>query len=382
MCRFILFLFMLFLLTALSVLQVSAAEIRLKKGPVSCTGNLVMLDDIAEIIPNRADDNIERLRQTVLFSAPQDGEQRTITAVDLRNLFARIGIKSIEHQVTGSMKTVITSGAPIQNPIRQANYLTPSKAEHNGNIADNSANNANSFIPSKLIQTLETQVAEAVSVYLDSISEESGSRKVDVKLNAEQAHRLATSGKIVKITGGAVPFTGKQQFEIQMSRADALTHRNVSVRIDAEITRIQNILVASRALPKGHIINESDLTLTAIENSRNADAFNNSSAIIGMETTSTVREKSVLSPGVLKRPTWVRKGDVVTVRSINNGIIVRTNGIAQEDGAENDIVLVSILDTGAVRNQRLNRKNEQPTFTARVSQPKTVEVYAGAMEIK
>ncbi|GHT26063.1 hypothetical protein FACS18942_02740 [Planctomycetales bacterium] len=375
-------------LITLLTLQVSAAEIRLKNAPVSCSGNFVLLEDVADIIPNRNGENIEQLRQTILFPAPRSGEQRVITPIELRNLFAHIGIKSIEHQFSGAMKTVVGNNVPVQNPlIRQASYLKPANAELNGVISGNAANavNSNTMVSPKLIQTLEKQLAEAINVYLDSIMQEENSknkvRKITVKLDAEQSHRLATGGKIVEITGGQAPFLGKQKFEIQMSRADSMTQRNVSVNAEADITEIQKIICASRSLPKGHIINESDLTLTALENNINVDGFTKTSEILGMETTSQIREKSVLSQSVLKRPAWVKKGDVVSVRSINNGIIVKTNGIAQEDGAENDTVQVSILDTAALKNNRQNKKNEQPAFTARVSQPKTVEVYAGTVMV-
>jgi flagella basal body P-ring formation protein FlgA len=371
-----------------AVVSVSAAEIRLKKGPVSCSGNFVLLGDVADIIPNRNGENIEQLRQTVLFPVPRSGEQRVITPIELRNLFAHIGIKSIEHQFSGAMKTVVGNNVPVQNPlIRQASYLKSANAEHNGIVSANAANavNSNTMVSPKLIQTLEKQLAEAINVYLDSITQEENgknkARKITVKLNAEQSHRLATGGKIVEITGGQAPFLGKQKFEIQMSRADSLTQRNVTVNAEADITETQKVLSASRSLPKGHIINESDLTLTAVENNINEDGFTKASEILGMETTASVREKSAFSAGVLKRPAWVKKGDVVSVRSINNGIIVKTNGIAQEDGAENDTVLVSILDTSALKNNRQNKKNEQPAFTARVSQPKTVEVYAGTVTV-
>lgn len=377
----------------LSVGFVSAAELQLKTELIQCNGTLVLLSDIAKIVPDAGEttDELHRLQETTLFSAPSEGEQRTVRTMELRNILSKLGISSIKHRLVGATKIVLVGGQPDsirrinqpishENPIRQASAFIPKQTSAS---YDNKTASPN--VTPQLIQTLEAQLAEAMNVYLNHItgsnSNTERSWKIKVKLDEQQAGQLATGGQIEEIFGGSAPYVGVQKFDIQMQRIDNSTQRNLVVSIEADITPLHRIVAVRRTLPRGHIINESDVTLTEVEKINGNEFFVDLTDVIGLETISTVRERDILLPKMLKRPNWVRKGEVVTVRSICDGITVRVSGVAQSDGCQGDTIVIESIEPTA-KNRRGKNNTQSRTFLARVCEPQTVEVNASPTAVQ
>ncbi len=346
--------------------SLSAAEIRFMSEPVSCDG-LVLLQDVAEVSGNDVD--IETIRQTVLFAAPAPGERRVLGKVDIRNLLSRLGLGGGKHSLSGAETLTVLGSSESQSET----VKTPRVSE----------------ITPELINTLEKQVAEALTVYLDRCLTTDPQQpshlpwNVSLKLSNEQAYALATGGRIDDISGGSNPLTGPQRFDIRMSRTDFRTGKPVVVSVDADVVLPQQAVVVKRSLPKGYIIGESDVELRRVESLKNDGFFIDRSAVVGMETTTSVREFSTLDSNMLKQPTLVKKGDIVTVRSMNNGIVVRVYGKALDDGVKGGNILVERIDEDAPKAGRSRRGPQEalPTFTARVADAGTVDVYAAARRV-
>jgi hypothetical protein len=90
-------------------------------------------------------------------------------------------------------------------------------------------------------------------------------------------------------------------------------------------------------------------------------------------------ELNPLTKSVLQMPVLVRKGEVITVRAANRGIVVRTEATALQDGVLGDTITVAKIDmtpkslTPGGKNK--NRKDEPVTYLVRVCAPKTGEVF-------
>ncbi|MDR1963599.1 MAG: flagellar basal body P-ring formation chaperone FlgA, partial [Planctomycetaceae bacterium] len=248
----------------------------------------------------------------------------------------------------------------------------------------------------QLVKTLEQQISEAIIVYLSHCTTTEADKKsnslskqawkVSVKLTPDQARLLATSGQIEEIFGGSLEQlnspVSRQRFGIRMQGLDPTTQQNVVVTVDAAVELLQQVVVLRRSLPKGCIIGESDVTLKRVENLKEENFFVHLSDVVGQETTNSVRELSVLTSGMIKKPTWVHKGEIVTVRLLNNGISVRTVGVAQNDGTQGDIISIETIQPNTAKRGRANTKGETSTFLARVCEPKTVEVFASGVVIE
>lgn len=368
------------------------AEIRLRAEPVRCSQNLVTLPDVAEIIPaaNEPIQQTNQLQQTVLFTAPVRGERRTVERIELRDILSRLGFSSVQHQLTGAAKIVVVNELNNDSVIVPASY-TYEKTTSNLTSSVIPAVNPlrKESVTPQLIKTLEQQIADAIVAYLNHCTTiETGKIsndpwKVTVKLTQDQARLFATSGQIEEIFGGSLdqwnPSSSRQQFSIRMQKLDPATEQNVIVTVDTVIELPQQIVVVRRSLPKGYIISESDVMLRRIENLREENFFVDFTEVIGQETTCAVRERSILTSAMIKKPTWVHKGDIVTVRLLNNGISVRTEGVAKNDGTQGDTIPIETIRPNNGKRNTLNSKAETSTFLARVCEPKTVEVFASGI---
>ncbi len=360
------FIFCITLPFVVFVAESFAAEIKFKDEPVRCTKTLVLLGDVAEIVAQQ-EVNVDQLRQTILCKAPMIGEQRTFSAVELRTLLSQVGVDSTKHSLSGKGSLTL---------IGAESSATPGTAS------------CKDAVSSQLIKTLENQLSEALAVHLNrTVTKNMDAQRelpwsIALKLNRDQAYALATGGRIDDIEGGEAPFTGIQGFRIVMKNVDVNTGHKIVVAVDADVSVEQRIVVVKRTLPKGYIIGESDVELRKVEKFRGDDFLIDLSDAIGMETTAVVREFSVLESAKIKHPTLVRRGDIVTVRSMMNGIIVRLNGKALDDGVKGSTILIESLVENDTKNRtRRNAKEPAPTFSARVTEPGTVEVYASTTKI-
>jgi len=361
---------------AFPLLTSQAAEIRLKKVPVQPADSLVTLSDIADVLPI-GNENVGPLRQIVLFPAPANGTTRTLDQWEVRTMLSHLGVNSLHHSIAGAENVTVSGGTPRSaspvNPggqfVVQAHYLTPSgESPMSPSTVQADALPKTAGLTDDLAKLLEKQVAQALNVYLNFTHRIERSWNVSLKLTPEQINFFASNGQIVEITGGQIPFTGTQQFHVRMQN-------NVTVTVVAEVALPTEVVVVRRALPKGHIINESDVMLQRADRIRGDDFVVDIESVIGKETVKGVRELSPLSQSAIRSPLWVRRGEIVTVRAANGGIVVRTEATALQDGVEGDTITVSKIDL----SPRKGKKEDPITYLVRVCAPKTVEVFVKGM---
>jgi flagella basal body P-ring formation protein FlgA len=152
-----------------------------------------------------------------------------------------------------------------------------------------------------------------------------------------------------------------QQFQIRMQN-------NAIVSVNAVVTLPVEIVIVRRMLPKGHIINESDVMLQRADKVRGEDFFTDIKSVVGKEVVKPAKELSALTHSSIRMPLWVRKGESITVRPAQ----LRTEATAMQDGVEGDTITVAKIDFSPAKK---GKKEEPVTYLARVCAPKTVEVF-------
>ena len=353
-----------------SFFAAQAAEIRLKKMPIPCTDALVTLADIADVLP-MGNENVESLRQIVMFPVPVENTPRTLDQWEVRTMLSQLGVNSLHHFISGAEKVTVIGTAPVMTPsvkeqfVVQANYLTPTGTNSVTPIAVRSDASPKVLgLTDEMAKTLEKQVVQALNVYLNFTNRVDRSWDIVLKLTPEQIRFFASNGQIVEIIGGQVPFLGTQQFHIRMQT-------NVTVTVDAVVKLPTEVVIVRRALPKGYIISESDVMLQRADRVNSEDFFVDINSVVGRETIKAVKELSPLTQSSVRQPLWVHRGDIVTVRAVNGGIVARTEATALQDGVEGDTISVAKIDTVPKRS----KKEEPITYLTRVCAPKTVEVF-------
>jgi flagella basal body P-ring formation protein FlgA len=351
-----------------------AAEIRLKRTTVQCAEPLVTLADIADVLP-MGNENVEPLRQIVLFPTPDAGTTRALDQWQLRTILSQLGVNTLHHSISGADKITVAGSVaatrsadpvkPSEQFVVHASYLTPNRSNAVMPIAVQAeVEPKTAELQDEIARLLEKQVVQALNIYLNFTNRIERSWDISLKLTPEQIKLFATNGQIVEITGGQIPFTGTQQFHIRMQS-------NVSVTVDAMVTLPTEVVIVRRALPKGHIISESDVMLQRANRINGDDFFVDIKNVVGKETLKAVKELTPLTQSVVRPPLWVRRGDIITVRAVNGGIVVRTEATALQDGIEGDTVTVAKIDL----SPKKGKKDEAVTYLVRVCAPKTGEVF-------
>ena len=124
------------------------------------------------------------------------------------------------------------------------------------------------------------------------------------------------------------------------------------------------IVVARRALNRGDVLREADVTLEPADPKMRIMNFaTDKRQVVGMQAMYSVREGQPVVVSQLRKPLLVKRGELIRVRARAAGVQVITTAKATQDGALGDVILVQSLE---------NREQ----YAARVTNLQQVEVYA------
>jgi flagella basal body P-ring formation protein FlgA len=309
-----------------------AAEIRLRQ-QCSAQNTLVKLGDIAEVYSTDAA-QADSLKQIELFPSPNADQPRIVRFAELQELLSLRGVNLAEHRISGSSTVQINSEKKkIEQPLSDM-----------------------------AVKRVDRRVKEAIAKYLQEQSSVSTQRTLEFELTAAQQRAVSASSLPLKVRGGKAPWDGTQKFTLTVDAAEGPFNFSVEARVKTP----SMVVAAVRSLPRGAIIRAGDVNMV---HGNPGDGDNGSFAsieeVIGKQTTKVVAEGKILAPDVLQSPLMVRRGDVVTVYARSAGIRIHTTARAKDDGATGDLVSVETM-------------TDRKQFTARVSGPRELEVFAQA----
>jgi flagellar basal body P-ring formation protein FlgA len=106
------------------------------------------------------------------------------------------------------------------------------------------------------------------------------------------------------------------------------------VYVPVDLVEMRPVLVARRALPRGHQLTVADLVLEKRDVSRLAGGFvTNGDSVTGQRLKRQLVSGSVLSPSMLETQVVVKRGQSVTLVVRNDRLNIRMAGTALMDGA-------------------------------------------------
>lgn len=115
-----------------------------------------------------------------------------------------------------------------------------------------------------------------------------------------------------------------------------------SIHVPATIAIFENVAVTTTALMRGHLMTAADIRLEQrnMKQISGRHFIRDLDQIIGKVLKRPISEDKVIQVSYLEMPTLVRRGQIVTILAITNGLVVRMNGKSMMDGAMGDLIQV------------------------------------------
>ncbi len=130
------------------------------------------------------------------------------------------------------------------------------------------------------------------------------------------------------------------------------------VRVTAQIDLTTPALVATRALAKGHVLEEEDLSLTQVPYAQAKGALTDPSLAVGQTLKAALTAGEPVRDRNLTKSIMVRRGDMVTIIAQQGGLTVSASGQARQDGALGDTIGIVNLNSKKVVNGRVIGPNQ------------------------
>ena len=311
-----------------------AAELHLRRD-CRCDGALVTVGDVADVYSND-DAEAAQLAAIELFPAPAKGQSRLVRPREIQDVLAQRGVDLRRCRMSGA-SAVNIQGAP-------------------------SARTAGAAANDSVKQNIESRISEYLQ-HIDSLA----AWQVTANVTGELQRTLADGGTIQQISGGRDPWVGSQRFTVTV--VDNGTQRDLPVI--ANVQRPFAVVVPIRPLPRGRVVQASDLQLqTTNSSSAGANSLSHVDHAVGQETTRALPAGRPLQKSDVRPAVLVSRNAVVTVFARSPGIQVRTSAKALEDGSRDDVIKL----------QSLNDRDEH--FLARVTAYTEVEILAGSPRVE
>jgi flagella basal body P-ring formation protein FlgA len=314
------------------------AEIQLR-ATAQPQGSLVLLGDVADVFARDAK-QAEELKQVELFPAPALGNKRYVRVREVQDALELRGMSLAEHTFAGASQVAISmeAGQPAA-VLRVSRSCSPGEVRR-----------AHQIVRDALLEHLEAQVSVKQSWI------------VELELDDAAIRSVLAAGKIETISGGQAPWTGSQNFLAQLSSGESA----VALAVQAKVSVAPAVVVATRAVPRGAVIQASDVQLDRSQPvTGKMEVATSLEDVVGKEAAQAIVAGRPIDHKSIRQPLLVRKGEVVTVHVRSPGVRIRTAARAKDAGSQGELIAVESLE---------NRQ----TYFARVTGLQEAEVYARA----
>ena len=297
---------------------------------------MVYLGDIADITADTSA-MVDDLKTTALLPAPAPGTHQYLSRTVIRDFLSARGVDVSQINFRGAELVVLGEAKPLPTGESQSNKSTPTQAE------------------------LEADLSEAIIQNLIDLTAHEQWR-VETRLDAQNYLRVAGLGAYLQVEGGRRPYSGRQYF-----RVSGRSGRE-SLRITAQVTKIQEVITPIRNIPKGEFVRAADLKTELVEGNISGNLATEPGQIIGMQTRRSIPTGKPILVSYLAAPLQVERGEQVQVFARTAGISVRTFAVAKQEGALGDLIQVETLD-------------KKDRFMARVTGRRELEVMASGATV-
>lgn len=355
----------------LEVLPVSAAEIAIRPMAVP-RGAVVVLGDVANVRGANAAETA-RLEAIPLLPAPISGRPKFLRMREVQDLLAVSGEDMRELNFRGELVVEIAPAPGSENVRtlkvdRRAVWAGTSVAVPAGAVEMVESQFVKRRVAEpKLTATqmddVKHQIEGVIFEHLNRYAARKAEWQMAVEVKPADMATVLDAKTPLKCSGGISPWTGRQRFVIAFS-----TERGeVRIRVVANITATQLVVVAVRPIERNRVITAADVAVEPRSNelaSTSHRALADSiEAVIGLEAARAIEAGDVIYRDDARPQLLVKRGEEITVIARGGGIRVRTTARAKQDGARGDLINVESLEAKEPFSAVVTGTREAVVFT-------------------
>jgi flagella basal body P-ring formation protein FlgA len=351
----------LFLVIVLSV-TAHAGEIVLQERCVPYH-TVVRLGDVAEVrdVPMQLH---QQLTNTPIMPAPSPGEEQFVRAQTIRDLLAAHGMKVDDFVFSGADAVQVLSVQTAIAPPEQKQPQTGFRA-YAAPLANRTVTQVR-VLP--LGRGVEDRVRGEISAAIDLVvrAEPPGEFLQTIEVGAGEALMRAWLQATEKpaILPSAPIAAGARTFRLVFNTPNGPQEFTVL----AELAETRPVLTATRPLLRGDIITAADFVLAPapLKMADNAQTryFADPNEVLGQEAARSIRPGDLLTDQNCTPPLVIRRGELITVISGGDGIVIRLAAKADRDGRQGELIPVRTLDRNEILMGRVTGRGEVAVLSA------------------
>ena len=182
-----------------------------------------------------------------------------------------------------------------------------------------------------------SQISKQVKDYLYNLPEIKQDKDTLVKVHSfDRRLKLAKCNRLDFNIASGAHLSGKTSV-----RVICKSPKSWSFYITASISRYDEVYLSNGTFSRGHILRESDVYKSRKDLSRLPFGYiTQPSDVIGKQLKRSIQAGRILSPSQLNNPLVIKRGDIISLQSLNRGFSVSMKGVAMVNGAIGDNIRV------------------------------------------
>ena len=293
--------------------DVDAGNIRIRPSAL-IDHDQIRLADVA-VIEGFAADQLSEVQELVIADAPPFGQSKLITLNDVRAKLAGAGVNMAVVYLKGASRCVV----------RRPAEMPPEHDAPQDAVARK--------IGSK--QSLQAQIQR----FIDGRLAEYGG-EAEVGFRRTPASLLALSGPVYTFEIETRSNRKLGTFELLVTIRHGSAEPQIQ-KVAVEVALKKNVIVAINPITRGQTITRADImteqrSFTKLEHI----GMTKPATVIGQEAKRTIRMGDMIKAGDVKSKILVKRNDLVSIRSVRNGIAIESTGKALDNGALGDSIEV------------------------------------------
>ncbi|MEN7342607.1 MAG: flagellar basal body P-ring formation chaperone FlgA [Pseudomonadota bacterium] len=193
-------------------------------------------------------------------------------------------------------------------------------------------------------QPLDTIVEAATGAVIDAFQGQTDDYDVEVR---EPDSRLRLKQCAAPLKAELLSqIRGQQRISIQVRCDDSPGWK---IYVQAQVRQYTDVVVVNRSLPRGHVLQSTDLEKRRQSLSGLAGGFVDDVALlVGRKLLRTVSTGSVLRPNDVRAMPAIKRGQILSIVAKDASIHIKMSGTAMSDGVVGQRIMVKNLSSGRI----------------------------------